>query len=110
MTHTTHTMDQHLHVDVEQEHPHDDSLYIKIALILGAITAAEVMTFYVDTGPFKVPLLVVMMITKFSIVALYFMHLKYDSNLFTRVFVSGILLAVGVYMIALTSLLVWAGA
>ena len=39
--------------------------------------------------------------------AAYFMHLKYDHVLFTRVFVCGILLAVGVYMIALTTLHIW---
>jgi hypothetical protein len=35
------------------------------------------------------------------------MHLKFDSNLFTRVFVSGLLLAVGVYIAAVTSLHIW---
>ena len=91
-----------------QEHDHpDDSLYLKVALILGAITAAEVATFYVDLGKANVPMLVVMMIAKFSIVAAYFMHLKFDGTLFTRVFVSGLLLAVGVYIIALTTFHIW---
>jgi cytochrome c oxidase subunit 4 len=96
----------HGHTDVEHDHP-SDSLYIKVALILGAITAAEVATFYVDIGKVMVPALVIMMIAKFSIVAGYFMHLKYDATIFTRVFVSGVLLAVGVYIVAVTSLHVW---
>jgi cytochrome c oxidase subunit 4 len=90
----------------DEDHP-SDAIYIKIALILGAITAAEVATFYVDIGKVMVPALVIMMIAKFSIVAAYFMHLKFDSNLFTRVFVSGLLLAVGVYIAAVTSLHIW---
>jgi cytochrome c oxidase subunit IV len=97
---------EHEHVDAEHDHP-GDSLYIKIALILGAITAAEVATFYVDIGKAMVPALIVMMIAKFSIVAAYFMHLKFDSTLFTRVFVAGVLLAVGVYIAAVTSLHIW---
>jgi cytochrome c oxidase subunit 4 len=47
--------------------------------------------------------LLVMMAVKFSIVAMYFMHLKFDDALFTKVFTAGIVLAVGVYLIALTS-------
>lgn len=94
------------HTVAEHEHP-GDGIYIKIALILGVITAAEVATFYVDIGKAMVPALVVMMIAKFSIVAAYFMHLKFDSTLFTRVFVSGVVLAVGVYLAAVTSLHIW---
>ena len=94
------------HTVVEHDHP-GDSIYIKIAIILGAITAAEVATTYVDIGKVMVPALIIMMIAKFSIVAAYFMHLKFDSNLFTRVFVSGIVLAVGVYIAAVTSLHIW---
>jgi cytochrome c oxidase subunit 4 len=94
------------HTVAEHEHP-GDGIYIKIALILGVITAAEVATFYVDIGKAMVPALVVMMIAKFSIVAAYFMHLKFDSTLFTRVFVSGVVLAVGVYIAAVTSLHIW---
>jgi cytochrome c oxidase subunit 4 len=90
----------------EHEHP-PDSLYIKVAIILGAITAAEVATFYIDIGKAMVPALVIMMIAKFSIVAGYFMHLKYDATIFTRVFVSGVVLAVGVYIAAVTSLHIW---
>ena len=92
--------------EAEHDHP-GDGLYIRVAILLGAITAAEVATYYVDIGKVMVPALVIMMIAKFSIVGAYFMHLKFDSNLFTRVFVSGIVLAVGVYIAALTSLHIW---
>ena len=86
----------------EHDHP-TDRTYIGVAVLLGAITAAEVATYYVDIGSLLGPVLIVMMIAKFSIVAAYFMHLKFDSNLFTRVFVSGVVLAIGVYLAALTS-------
>jgi len=40
-------------------------------------------------------------------VALYFMHLRFDSKLFRRLFVTGIILAIAVYLVALSSLHVW---
>jgi cytochrome c oxidase subunit IV len=95
-----------IHHGSEDEHDHpSDRTYVGIALILAAITAAEVVTFYVEEqlGSLLAPILIVMMIAKFAIVAAWFMHLKFDSNLFTRVFVAGIVLAVGVYMAALSA-------
>lgn len=90
--------------DETHDHP-SDGKYIIIALVLAAITAAEVVTFYVEDsiGSLLVPLLLVMMVVKFFIVAAWFMHLRFDSNLFSRVFVSGILLAVAVYVAFLTT-------
>jgi hypothetical protein len=44
-----------------------------------------------------------MMVAKFAIVAGYFMHLKFDSPMFTKFFVAGLVLAVAVYMATLTA-------
>ena len=38
-------------------------------------------------------------------VGLYFMHLKFDTHLFRRLFVLGIILALTVYAVALVTLL-----
>lgn len=90
----------------EADHGHDDhasdTLYIQIALGLAFLTALEVAWPYiVDDGPVLMwPLLVVMAI-KFVIIAAFFMHLKFDSKILTRVFYAGLLLAVGVYVAAL---------
>jgi cytochrome c oxidase subunit 4 len=85
-------------------HPSDRS-YVGIALILALITAAEVGTFYLEDelGSILVPALLAMMVVKFAMVAGWFMHLRFDSNLFTRLFVSGIVLAVGVYLAMLAT-------
>lgn len=91
----------HAHTEAHR-HPTDRS-YVIIAAILAAITAAEVTVSYTDIGSAFVPTLVVMMTAKFTIVGAYFMHLKFDSFLFTRVFVAGIVLAIGVYLIAITT-------
>ena len=84
------------------DHPSERS-YVAIALILAVLTAAEVATFYFEEqlGGLLIPALVVMMIVKFFLVIMWFMHLRFDHNLFTRVFLSGLFLAVGVYIVAL---------
>jgi cytochrome c oxidase subunit 4 len=92
--------------DAEHGHTHpSDAQYVVIALILAAITALEVGTYYLDF--FKknfvalLLALIPMMIVKFGIVAAFFMHLRFDNKLFRRVFITGILLATFVYMIVL---------
>jgi len=85
-------------------HPSDRS-YVGIAFLLAVITAAEVVTFYLEDelGSILIPALLVMMIVKFATVAGWFMHLRFDSNIFTRLFVSGLVLAVGVYLATLAT-------
>jgi cytochrome c oxidase subunit IV len=85
-------------------HPSDRS-YVGIALILALITAAEVGTFYLEEelGSILIPALLVMMVVKFAMVAGWFMHLRFDSTLFTRMFVSGVVLAVTVYLAMLAA-------
>jgi len=91
------------HAEEYDEHISDWG-YVKVALLLAAITALEVFTYFdsvVDWGSALIPALLVMMVCKFGIVAAYFMHLKFDSPMFTRLFVSGICFAVVVYIIML---------
>lgn len=93
--------------DAEAAHDHPSDLkYVKIALILGVITAFEVSTYFVEdasTG-LLVAVLFPMMIAKFLIVTAYFMHLRYDNPLFRRVFFFGLILATSVFLIALFAL------
>ena len=97
------------HETHEHGHPTDRS-YIVIAIILAVITALEVGTyvfddFFDDAGTgVLIATLFPMMIAKFIIVCGWFMHLKYDNPIFRRIFVFGLLLAVVVYMIAMTSM------
>jgi cytochrome c oxidase subunit 4 len=90
----------------DHDHP-SDSKYFQIALILGVLTALEVATYYVDIGPALIPTLMVMMVAKFFFVAAWFMHLRFDNSLFTKFFVGGLILAVAVYVIALSAFEFW---
>lgn len=84
--------------DDDAHHHPGDLLYIQIAIILAAITAVEVLTYFVDFGPFQTPSLLIMMAVKFVMVAMFFMHLKFDNKLFSWVFIVGLVLAVVVYI------------
>lgn len=86
-----------------EEHGMSNAGYIKIALILAAITALEVSTYYVDFGRLFMPALMIMMVVKFIMVVSYFMHLKFDNKLFTWIFYAGLILAIGVYCVALAT-------
>ena len=90
------------------EHP-SDLLYVKIALILGAITALEVGTYFLKdpSTTLLLALLMPMMVIKFVIVASYFMHLKYDNQIFRRVFGFGLIHAIIVFAMALTTFEFW---
>ena len=80
-------------------HAHPTDLqYVYVALFLGVITGAEIVVGYADPNAFVIGSLIVMMMVKFAVVALWFMHLRFDSILFRRFFVTGIVLAVLVYV------------
>jgi cytochrome c oxidase subunit 4 len=91
------------HKEETHEHGMSDAGYIRIALILAAITALEVSTYYVDFGPLFMPSLLAMMVIKFVMVVSYFMHLKFDNKLFGFLFYTGLGLALFVYIAALAT-------
>ncbi len=85
------------------DHP-GEGKYIKIALILAAITAVEVaFSYWEAVEGILAPSLIAMSIVKFAIVVAYFMHLKFDSRLFRRLFVAGIALAVFCFTVLLAT-------
>ena len=84
----------------DDDHHPSDLFYVKIAAILAVFTALEVGTYFIEDSvneAFLFISLTVLMIIKFAMVAAYFMHLKYDTPWFRRVFIAGLGLAVGVY-------------
>jgi len=96
----------------EEGGTHDDhpgeGKYIKIALILAVITAVEVaFSYWEAVEGILAPSLILMSIVKFVMVVGYFMHLKFDSRLFRRLFVAGIALAVFCFTVMLTTFHVW---
>ena len=102
------------HVSAE-EHAHPTpGTYAKIGLILFVLTALEVGLYEITYGesagsfghsiqPFFIPLLLALSAIKFALVAMYYMHLKNDSKLFSGVFVFPLIIA-SVVILALVAL------
>lgn len=68
--------------------------YVVVGVILTVITAIEVAIFYIPAlASMIVPILLVLSAAKFAIVVLWYMHLKFDSKIFGRVFWAPLLLA-----------------
>lgn len=68
--------------------------YWAIGGILTVITAVEVAVFYIPAlAGVLVPLLLIASATKFVLVVMFFMHLKFDSRIFSGLFLSGMVLA-----------------
>lgn len=96
----------------EAEHAHpSDWQYIKIALLLAVLTALEVFTYFESVHNLSdavlYVVLTVLMVLKFIYVVAWFMHLKFDSMIFRRVFQVGIVMALAVYLIMLTAFEIW---
>jgi cytochrome c oxidase subunit 4 len=83
--------------------------YVKIAVALAFVTLLEVAAYYAELGTFGfdlprsalVALLIIMMVIKFALVVLWFMHLRFDSPLYKRLFLTGLALALSVFLIVL---------
>ncbi len=76
--------------------------YLRIGLILGIVTALEVTVYYLDAvRDILIPLLFAFSLIKFSLVVLWFMHLKFDSKTYARFFMMGLAGAVTLYIVVL---------
>ncbi len=88
------------HGNGEVVHP-TPRTYVKIAALLSIITAVEVAVFYIESlDNLLLPILMTLSTVKFLLVAMFYMHLKFDHRLFSMFFVGGLVLA-GCVMIAL---------
>ena len=97
----------------EQAHGHDAAdphaadhpgpmMYLKIGIVLFILTALEVGLYELAhrggsleafLKPMLVPLLLILSAGKFALVAMYYMHLKQDSKLFSGLFVFPLIIA-----------------
>jgi cytochrome c oxidase subunit 4 len=83
------------HDDDHEAHHPSWKFYVMIGLVLTIITAAEVAIFYVpQLESILIPSLLIMSLAKFILVVMFYMHLKFDHAVLSRVFVAPLVLAV----------------
>ena len=91
--HETHAHEPHTHA-----HP-TAKKYLGIAIILTIITVIEVAVFYVPSlHQFLPPILLTLSALKFAMVAMFYMHLKFDHRLYSWVFVVPMLFATAIIL------------
>ncbi len=86
--------------------------YVRIAVVLAVVTAAEVAVYYLDwvhEHGLLIPLLFLFALVKFSLVVLWYMHLRFDSRTYARFFVMGLAGALTLYMAVLLMFRTFAG-
>ena len=77
--------------------------YLRVAMILVILTAIEVGVFYIDAiKPAFLAIFLLLSVAKFCLVILFYMHLKFDSRLFSGVFIGGLMLAVAVAVVLMS--------
>ena len=99
-----------------EEYPRD-KLYMLTALFLAVVTGIEVATYawpefkawhWSDTSSIGIiTVLMLLMAVKFFTVAYVFMHLKFDKPILTRLFYSGLGLALLVYLAVMAMFRIW---
>ncbi|MGZ4147004.1 MAG: cytochrome C oxidase subunit IV family protein [Actinomycetota bacterium] len=76
--------------------------YIRIAIILAVITGAEVAVYYLELSRgLLIPLLFGFSALKFTLVVLWFMHLRFDSRTYARFFLLGLAGATTLFIVVL---------
>ena len=79
--------------ETEVRHP-GAATYLIIAAFLLVLTVMEITVFYVHPlRPVLVPVLLVLAAAKFALVAMFYMHLKYDGWLLSAIFMFPLLAA-----------------
>ena len=100
-TDTDHTSEAEVEAEAEALHGNhpQDATYWKIFVFLFAVTLLEVLLYYKSIPGVNVnnAALGVLAVVKFATVVGYFMHLKFDSRILRRLFITGLVLAVAVY-------------
>jgi cytochrome c oxidase subunit 4 len=88
------------HAPEHKEHAHPGAKeYLAIAVVLTVITAIEVAVFYVpQMKVILVPTLLILSALKFALVAMFYMHLKFDHKIFSWLFVIPMALAATVIL------------
>lgn len=68
--------------------------YLFVFIALAVFTLIETLVSYIQQETIKFPTLVILSVIKVLLVLLYFMHLKFDSKVFSYLFIAGCILSI----------------
>ena len=92
MSEATQTINPHAQAEVPH-HP-GVGIYLMVAVFLVVLTAMEITVFYVPAlKTVLVPVLLILAAAKFALIAMFFMHLKYDSWTLSGIFIFPLMIA-----------------
>ena len=83
--------------------------YLGIFILLAVLTLVETLASYLQQAVIKFPLLIAISLVKAVLVLLYFMHLKFDSRIFSYLFIAGCVLSIPLILIMLIVMPIIAG-
>jgi cytochrome c oxidase subunit 4 len=70
--------------------------YLGVFWVLAILTAIEVGVTYLPLP--RIPILVPLALLKAALVALFYMHLKFDRRVFSAIFAAGLLMGIGLIL------------
>lgn len=73
--------------------------YLLVFITLAVFTLIETLVSYMQQEVIKFPTLVVLSTFKVLLVLLYFMHLKFDSKVFSYLFIAGCVLVIPLILV-----------
>jgi cytochrome c oxidase subunit 4 len=85
-----------------EEHGLRPMQYIGIGAGLTVVTIVELWISYADLGGLMIPLLLGLSAFKFAVVVGWFMHLRFDHPLYTKIFATSLALGVAVTIALIT--------
>src|SRR5947199_124598 len=101
-------------IAAHEEHHPSPLIYVRIFVVLFVLTAAEVSMVYLpewthnlELHPIVPPVLIALAAVKFGLVAAFYMHLRFDSWLFSAFFVGGLLIAISIAVALMTMFGTW---
>jgi caa(3)-type oxidase subunit IV len=83
--------------------------YLGIFILLAVFTLVETLASYLQQTAIKFPVLIALSLVKAVLVLLYFMHLKFDSRIFSYLFIAGCVLSIPLILIMLIVMPIIAG-
>jgi len=73
--------------------------YLFVFITLAVFTLIETLVSYIQQTAIKLPTLITLSVVKAVLVLLYFMHLKFDSEVFSYLFIAGCILSIPLILV-----------